>query len=654
MRRLQSLLLALLIGLPALATAVERPNAMRLFPGRAVFFVRTPEAADFLGRFTDSRFFQDPEIKPFLDALFGKVDTAFREGEPGEATGGGLGELLELFSGEVAFGVIPRRNEGPGILFLADTLNAAEREGADPLVIAEGQERASALIASLKAKAVEEGQAVASEPVGSAEATVFRIGDKAKEAGGVVQRDGVLLFSNDKVLLESAMTKWDEALGLVVPPQAEEEEAAIDDDEDKAKRLRRLRTRYAVSLADNEAYTESLRECVEERIGGGDSVPPNLSAFVDPVGIFRAVAQRNAGMRIALATLPILGLDGIEGAAAAMWIDYGDWDSLLRAHLLLDNPRAGVLKMARLLPTDATPGDLVPADVAAYSCGAIDLAATLDGAGQLYDRIRGEGEFAKLVEQQVTKRIGVAPTELLERITGRVASCQGYGDTTDGGPVRVSPIRALLIEITDPEWIEATAREVLEKTGAKATWSEHGGYECVAWLDLGKPAGEEESRQQRRRRRQLEATGVMTCGALVEDQLVLAQSLDLLHKLIDTKAGLHERLANHLPFRLTANRAKRLGKGSVGGQEGRLLTYSDPGSQFRQWHAAGSSDESRAELDRLADRAPPMRWLRDALDESGVPPVEALMRHAVPSGGALFDTPRGFRYVAFAFKLEDE
>lgn len=630
---------------------------MRLFPGRSVFFIRTPEASDFLGRLNGSKFFQDPEIRPFLDTLFGKVDTAFQEGELGDATGGGLGSLLELFQGEVAFSVTPRRNEGPAILFLADSVNDTDRQAGDVLVLAEGQERAQKLIAALKEKADREGDQVATERVGSAEALVIRQGDNAKESAGIIERDGVLLFSNDKILLESVVTKWDEALGLVVSPEAETEEPSepAEDDEDRAKRAKRLRQRYAASLAENEAYTESLRECVEERIGGGDSAPPNVSVFIDPVGIFRAIAQRNTGMRVALATLPILGLDGIEGGAAAMWVDYGDWDTLLRAHLLLDNPRAGVLKMARLTPCDPMPGDAIPADVAGYTCGAIDFGATLDGAGQLYDRIRGEGEFAKLVEGNVTKRMGVSPEEILQRITGRVASCLGYGEVEEGAVVRISPIRAVLVDTTDPEWIDTTLRSVLEKMGVPAEWSEHGGVACVSFVDLNMPEGDgEETRKQRRQSRRLEATGVMTCAAILDDQLVLAQSMDLLHKLIDTKAGLHERLANHLPFRMTASRAKRLGRGTVGGEEGRVLVYEDPGAQFRQWHAAGASDESRAQLDQLAERAPPMRWLRDTLEETGVPPVEALMRHATPSGGALFDTPRGFRYVAFSFKLEDE
>ncbi len=625
--------LALMLSLLANRVGVaERPNAMRLFPSRTVFFVRTPDGSELVRKFSESPLFQDPEIAPFIQALFGKVDEAYRSGDAGEATGGGLGDLFALSQGEVAFGVIPRNNESPAILLLADSTSPQARDASDAVAIADGEERLSKLIEALKAKGAQEGDRVATEPIGSVEATVFRNGDRVRESLGVVERQGVLVLSNDRILLESAIKKWDESEGANV--EVTEEEPAKDDE---AKRTARLRQRYAESLSSNEAYTESLRECVEERIGGGDNEPPILSAFVDPVGIFRAIAQRNNGMRVALATLPVLGLDGVEGGAAAMWIDHGDWDSLLRAHLLLDNPRSGILKMVRLLPCDTTPSETIPADVASYQCGSIDFGATLSGAGQLYDRIRGEGEFAKLVERNVTKKVGVSPETLFEKMTGRFVSIQGYGENSEDGPVRVTPARAFLFNVNDAEWAMAIVREVLEKTEVPVEWQTHAGVE-YAMVKGGN------------RRRPWSSASL----TVIEDQLVLAETPALLQKLIDTQAGVGDRLVSHLPYRLTASRAKRLGRASVGTQEGRLLSYNDPGSQFEQWHAAGNSDASREQLDKLADRAPPMRWLRDALDETGVPPLEALMRHAAPSGSAVYDTPRGFRFVQFAFKLGDD
>ncbi|QDT68723.1 hypothetical protein MalM25_16470 [Planctomycetes bacterium MalM25] len=645
--------LVLTAGLTAATfTLAERPGAMRLYPSRSVVFVRTPDGAEFIDKFQSSRFFQDPEIAPFLGSLFGKIDEAYQSG-PGEVTGGGISDLMQLAQGEVAFGVVPRRNEGPGLLFLADTVSAADREANDSVAIAEGLDRATHLFDSIRAAATKDGDVrIAEEQVATTKVTVFRRGDKVRAAVGFAEREGVLIFSNDRILLESLITKWDEAEGLAaiepVAEQATEEETEIQPDDDERKRAERLRQRYTEPLADNPGFTESLRECVSERIGGGDDTPPQLTIFVDPVGIFRAVAQQNAGMRIALATLPVLGLDKIEGASAAMWIDQGDWDSLIRAHLLLGTPRSGVLKMLRLKPCDPTPGKAIPDQVATYQCGAVDFAATLEGAGKLYDRIRGEGEFAKLVEEQFTKRTGLIPTETLEQLTGRFVSLQAYGDIEEGAAPRVTPARAILLDVEDPEWAKRTLRETLDRIKVSPKWDEHGGVE---YARLAQPEADSEEGRRRQRRRGGPFAAHL---AVIGEQFVYAETEALLHKLIDTHAGIGPRLAEHLPYRLTASRTKRLGKATVGGEEGRIVKYEDPSTQFRQWHVAGNSDASREQLDRMAEFAPPMRWLRDALDETGVPPLEALMRHAAPAGAAIYDTPRGFRFVQFNFRMEEE
>lgn len=652
MRSIQKSLVLMALLLATAPSLAERPGAMHLYPSRTVVFVRTPDGADFIERFTSSRLFQDPEIAPFLESLFGKMDEAYRSG-PGDVTGGGIGDLMLLAQGEVAFGVVPRRNEAPGLLFLADTVSPAARETNDTIAISEGLDRATHLFDSIREAATQEGDVrIGEEQIGSTTVTVFRKENKTREAIGFTERDGVLLFSNDRILLESFIAKWDEADGLVVTDPSTEEstegesEASADDDE--RKRAERLRKRYAEPLSENEGFTESLRECVSERVGGGDNVPPQLTLYVDPIGIFRAIAQQNAGMRIALATLPVLGLDKIEGAAAAMWVDVGDWDGLIRAHLLLGTPRSGVLKMLRLKPCDPTPGDAIPDQVATYQCGAVDFAATLDGAGKLYDRIRGEGEFAKLVEEQFTKRTGLVPGETLEQFTGRFVSLQAYGEVEEGSRPRVTPARAILLDVEDPEWAKRTLRETLERIKVSPKWNEHGG---VAYARLAQPEAEGEEARRRQRRR---GGPFAAHFAVLGDQFVYAETEALLHKLIDTHAGIGERLADHLPYRLTASRAQRLGKGTVGGEEGRILKYEDPGTQFRQWHLAGNSDASREQLDRIAEFAPPMRWLRDALDETGVPPLEALMRHAAPAGAAIYDTPRGFRFVQFNFRLDEE
>ena len=46
-----------------------------------------------------------------------------------------------------------------------------------------------------------------------------------------------------------------------------------------------------------------------------------------------------------VAMLPVLGVDGLLGVGASMTMDAGQFDSVMHAHVLLDNPRTGVLEM---------------------------------------------------------------------------------------------------------------------------------------------------------------------------------------------------------------------------------------------------------------------------------------------------------------------
>lgn len=636
----------LLYGLFAANFAIaDRPNAMRLVPGRSVFFARTADASELSERFNNGsggKLMTDPEMGRFLRVLYAQLDEAFRSG-PGRATGGGLNDLLQLFEGELALAVVPRRNEFPGLVFIADTVSGADRALADEQALAVGKARAAELIAAAEARGRERGVAVADELIGSVRVTVMRPGSDATKAFGLFERDGTLVVSNDRVLLESVVSKWDEAEGLVMP--VDEATDSFVPATDDTRRESRLRQRYQDPLSNNPRFTESIRECVSERLGGGDESPPQLIAYVDPVGIFRAVAQQNASMRFALATLPILGLDGIEGLAGAAWINEGQWESLIRGHLLLKNPRAGVLKMLRLEPCDYTPSNLIPADVSGYTCGALSFDALLAGAGQLYDQIRGEGDFDKLLSDQFTTKTGVTIQQLVANLTGRVMTIRGFAEAPAGTAASVRPGRVTCLQVTDSESALATLEEILGRVKPETKWREYGGFR-YAQFDGFEPAQFREARPPRRI--------FLACAAVIEDQLVLSDSQALLHKVIDTYRGDGDQLVNHLPFRLMANRAKRLGAGTVAASEGRLLVYEDPYVQFRQWHVAGTNEESLQQLSKFAEIAPPMRWLRDTIDEVGVPSVEAMQQFANNSGAALYDTPRGFRYVAFSYKLDEE
>src|SRR4051794_35560600 len=85
--RLRAMLLVVLLTLAAICgrARAERPSAMKLFPEETRVFVRMANGHEFGERMQKTsmgRMMQDPQMKPFIDHLYGKAAELYaREGE---------------------------------------------------------------------------------------------------------------------------------------------------------------------------------------------------------------------------------------------------------------------------------------------------------------------------------------------------------------------------------------------------------------------------------------------------------------------------------------------------------------------------------------------------------------------------------------------
>src|SRR4029079_6871425 len=89
----------------ALAEKAERPSAMKLFPEETVVFVRVANAHEFGEKFQQTsmgRMIRDPQMKPFVDSLYGKAGDLYAEHAENKV-GISWDDLKKLPKGEVAF-----------------------------------------------------------------------------------------------------------------------------------------------------------------------------------------------------------------------------------------------------------------------------------------------------------------------------------------------------------------------------------------------------------------------------------------------------------------------------------------------------------------------------------------------------------------------
>src|SRR4029077_1451431 len=94
------------------------------------------------------------------------------------------------------------------------------------------------------------------------------------------------------------------------------------------------------TLAENDHFVTVLRSCRRPQ-----DPPPNIIIFADPIGLIREFGRDNAGLKIGLAMLPSLGIDGITAIGGTETIATGEYDALFHMHVLLENPRAGVIQV---------------------------------------------------------------------------------------------------------------------------------------------------------------------------------------------------------------------------------------------------------------------------------------------------------------------
>lgn len=589
----------------------ERPSAMKLFPAESLLLVRTPDARLWWERQQQTlaaKMLRDPEIAPTYDKLYGlareQYDTYAKE-----RVGLELDELLRLPQGEVAFALVGTPNTTPEALLLVDFGDSIE------------------LVDKLRTR-LEETQAeldlqVSHEDMDGDDVTVLRRGNDQTEEIGIVQRGNVLVASSDRNLLRSVLARWDGR------PVVDESVAETEGEPDAT--VKAPAPLYQKTLAENPTFVAIIAECVP-----GQEEPPQLLVYADIIGLIRSNNAKSTAARVGLAMMTPLGLMNLKGIGLTTWSATETWDSLIRGHLLIDNPRSGVLKIARLEAAQMTPPAGVPEGVQSYMTLRVDPMKMFDQIGQIVDQFTTKGNFRKRVEQGPNKGLGLdLEKDLLAHLSGDLSIINAFdreGERIMGGNLFVLGLR-------DPKAFEESVKKFWEKDSDNLEGEPYAGVEIrgikvpKAWD--GRPDDERPP---------------LPIWAIVGDAFLQSDSLDLLHRYIDTQQGQEPALADSIEYRLIASRVERL----AGGRAPSGVMYSNSEEALRHWYGVATGDRARDFLqgERMAEQ-PFVPKLREMLDSNELPPLEALLRYTAPGGGVVYDTETGFHMIAFGFKREE-
>ena len=256
-----ALLLAVICAAGTLAA--ERPRAFDLLPDSTLALIRVADAPDLINRFMNTsggKMSQDPQLKPLFEHLYGKAIEAFAliENEVGLP----LPKILALPKGELCVGLI-----GPDIgkpvvvawLDAGDQIDSAQKLLARATELLDGQ-----------------GLKKTEETIEGTKILIYDLPDK--DLGKLVffEKDKTVVgfIGNNKQVIEHFLARWD-GRPIKVEPPAEDEPADT----------KKVVTGVA-PLTKNERYTAIMSRCRGEK-----NDTPQITWFVDPIGIFKSFAR---------------------------------------------------------------------------------------------------------------------------------------------------------------------------------------------------------------------------------------------------------------------------------------------------------------------------------------------------------------------------
>jgi hypothetical protein len=623
-----------LVFLLALGSAVhaERPSSMKLFPEDTLVFIRVSNAYEFgqaLRNSSTGNMLADPQLRPFVEQLYGDAARIYSD-KAEQIMGISWDDLQKLPKGEVAFAVVARENRGPAFLLLAD-------QGDDDSV-------ARPLLDRLIKLAGERGADFSTEKIAGVEVTVVRDADDDNRMFGVFERENTIVVATDPNVLRGVLWHWDggdvpvedadsnetnsvddEATENEEQPDDDSNEDAAEDEETEEAEEEFVPKR---TLAENSNFTSILQQCRRPQ-----DPPPHLIFFADPVELVRNFGRGNPGTQFVMGLLPSLGVDGLQGVGGAFTGSVGGYDDLSHFHVLLENPRAGVMQLPAFEEGDTTPQPFVPHATETYMAWRWNMRVFYDRVAALVDQFRYQGSVDEMMEKQISEQLGINfQTDVLDNLGTRYTWMIGYDK-----PARFrGQQHVLAIELKDEELAQKTLETVRGKFADLFEERNFGKVTYHALMFEGLKDMDEEQRP------------VEPFVAIMDGYLFVGGSCNLFERCIAARDGTVDRLVDSEDY---ARVTEVLGR-ETAGTAPVLLSISRFEETVRQWYDLLTSERTRELIEENKEDNPVLAALSDALEQHKLPPFETLAPYLAPGGAILYDTDNGYHGIGFTLQNE--
>lgn len=573
----------------------DRPIAPVLLPEKTIACLRIPDTREFVAKFKESsigRMLDDEQVRPLASSLYGVMADAF--GQVQDRVGMSLDELLAVPQGEFCVALIVMPDGTPALVVLLET---GER-------IASAQKLLDRAAEELGKRNVPS----TTETVDGTKLTIYDPPGDRPPALVLFQRDGVVVFASQVAAAKQLLERWD---GKAPKDQ--------------------------LSLADNRKYTSIMSRC-----GGGGEDRPHLTFYVDPIEGVRLAARGNTAAQTGLAILPALGLDGLQAFGGSAILGPEEFDAIQHFHLLLDNPRNGVLKVLAMRSGDSTPEPWVPNDVANYMTIHWDFDTSVQEITNLVDSFQGKGATSSFLKQRISEPLGLdIEKDVIAVLDNRVTYLSWFEK-----PARLnSQSQLVALKLKDPAAFRGTLDKTMERFADNWEKKTFGSvpYYAAKIPEGQRPRAPGDNQPGGVR---LELRSPEGCVGVLGDYLVVADSSNLLQHCVSAQSDAARGLKSELDFKLIASKIRR----QVGGQEPGMLTFNRPEEGMRAMYEVAKAENTRQMLAAQAERNSFFRGLNDAVSKNALPPFGVFAKYLAPGGGMVVDDETGIHYMAFGLR----
>ncbi len=561
------------------AAEPKRASSTQLLPKETLAYVRIASVPDLVERFHSTalgQMIKDPKLAPLVGQLYSSAAEALVTVK--DQVGVSIDEMATMFQGEVTLAVVANQGSRPILVAIIDA--------GDRLPIAQKLLDRGAQALEQQAGATKEVQTV-----GETKLTVFEFAGGGQSRQVVqFEKGGTIVLSNHVDFAKQLLADWNGGGGD--------------------------------SLTNNQQFAAIMKTC-----RGSKDEPPQITWFVDPLALVRQLSQGNIGAQAGLALLPALGLDGLQGVGGSIALASGEFDSVMHAHLLLDNPRAGVLELLTLGSGDTTPQRWVPADVASYDTLRWDFGETYARLEKLLDSFQGAGATANMVNAPASSFLGVdLASELLPALEGRVTHINLFDH-----PATVAGAATLVaIQLKDAEAFQPSLDKLLKKFEANLEKKSYGGVTYYEAKTSFNPAQPDQH----------------ACLAVMDNCLMLCDRVSILQKVIATNGDASRSLASALDYKLIASKILR----EAGATKPGMLNFNRPEESMRFVYELATADSSQQWLRKQGENNKAFKALSQSLESNPLPPFAVLAQYLSPGGSLVTNDETGFHYMAFSLK----